>query len=287
MVLNQPKVVLIALCFVALASCNYFKSKEDGKLIASVFDKNLYEKDISELFNTEMSPEDSTAVANAYIDKWIKDNLLLKKAELNLSIEQKDFEKQLENYRNSLITFNYEKRLVEQNLDTLITSQEIQEYYTQNSANFELKNNILKAVFVKVSKEAPKVEKLRKAIQLSKEKDWKELEEYCVQFAEVYSLDTTDWLLFSDFRKLTGLNVEDEEGFIRSNPTKEWSDSTGTYFINVLDHKVKSRISPLEFARDDIRSILLNQRKLKLIAKMKQSIYEEALRKKQFEIYED
>jgi hypothetical protein len=252
-----------------------------------VYDKYLYEKDITELFNSGMSTEDSTNVANAYIDKWIKDNLLLKKAELNLTIEQKDFEKQLENYRNSLITFNYEKRLVEQNLDTLISDQEILEYYKQNSANFELKNNILKAIFVKVSNEAPKVEKLRKAVQLKNEEDWENLEEYCVQFAETYSLDTADWLLFSDFRKLTGYEVQDEEALIRSNPTKEWSDSTGTYFFNIVDHKIKSRISPLEFARDDIRSILLNQRKLKLIAKMKQSIYEEALRKKQFEIYED
>jgi hypothetical protein len=270
-----------------MSSCSYFNSKEDGKLIASVYDKYLYEKDITELFNAEMSAEDSANVANAYIDKWIKDNLLLKKAELNLTIEQKDFEKQLENYRNSLITFNYEKRLVEQNLDTLISDQEILDYYNQNSANFELKNNILKAVFVKVSNEAPKVEKLRKAVQLKNEKDWQELEEYCVQFAETYSIDTADWLLFSEFRKLTGYEVTDEEAFIRSNPTKEWSDSTGTYFLNVLTHKIKSRISPLEFSKDDIRSILLNQRKLKLIAKMKQSIYEEALRKKQFEIYED
>lgn len=268
-----------------LSACSFFTNKEDGKLVATVNDKSLYERDIADLFNTDMSPEDSTDVANAYIDKWVKDNLLLQKAELNLTLDQKDFEKQLENYRNSLIIFNYEKRLVEQNLDTNIEESEVVAYYEQNSSNFELKSNIVKAVYVKITPEAPKVEKLRSALQLRKEEDFSLLEEYCVQFAENYFIDTAEWLPFSELKKMANLTVENETDYIRSNQIKEWSDSTGTYFVHIVDRKVKSDISPIAFAREEIKAILLNKRKLVLIAEMKQNIYEEAVRKKQFEIY--
>ncbi len=268
-----------------LSSCSFFTNKEDGKLVATVNDKSLYERDIADLFNTEMSLEDSADVANAYIDKWVKDNLLLQKAELNLTLDQKDFEKQLENYRNSLIIFNYEKRLVEQNLDTNIGETEIQAYYEENSSNFELKSNIVKGVFVKISTEAPKVGKLRSALQLQKEDDYALLEEYCVQFAENYFIDTAEWLPFNELKKMANLTVENELEYIRGNQVKEWSDSTGSYFVRIVDRKVKSDISPIAFAREEIKAILLNKRKLVLIAKMKQNIYEEAVRKKQFEIY--
>ncbi len=279
------RVIISIFAVLMLSSCSFFANKEDGKLVATVNDKSLYERDIADLFNTDMSPDDSVDVANAYIDKWVKDNLLLQKAELNLTLDQKDFEKQLENYRNSLIIFNYEKRLVEQNLDTNIAETEIEAYYKDNSNNFELKSNIVKAVFVKITPEAPKVEKLRSALQLRKEKDYALLEEYCVQFAENYFIDTAAWLPFSELKKMANLTVENELEYIRGNQIKEWSDSTGSYFVRIVDRKVKSDISPIAFAREEIKSILLNKRKLVLIAKMKQNIYEEAVRKKQFEIY--
>lgn len=279
------KNLFFIVCICGLYACSYFRAKEEGKLVATVNDKALYERDIADLFNTEMSLEDSTEVANAYIDKWVKDNLLLQKAELNLTLDQKDFEKQLENYRNSLIIFNYEKRLVEQNLDTSIQLSEIEEYYQTNSSNFELKNNIVKLVYVKITPEAPKVDVLKQSLLLKKEKDYSTLEEYCVQFAERYFIDTSEWMLFSEFRKLANVSVDDELNYIKSKQVKEWSDSTGTYFVRFIDHKVKSDISPIEFAHDEIKAILLNKRKLVLIAKMKQNIYEEAVRKKQFEVY--
>ena len=68
---------------------------------------------------------------------------------------------------------------------------------------------------------------------------------------------------------LVNVSVDDELNYIKSKQVKEWSDSTGTYFVRFIDHKVKSDISPIEFAKDEIKAILLNKRKLVLIAKMK------------------
>ncbi len=268
-----------------LSSCDFLKSKEDGKVVAKVFDKYLYEKDLIQLFSSDISAEDSATVADAYIDKWIKDNLLLQKAELNMDINKTEFEQQINNYRNSLIIYNYEKSLIEQNFDTNISITDIKEYYNNNSANFVLKNNILKVFFAKVPIEAPKTEELQKYFLLRNDKEFKNAEEYCVQFAQKYSMDTSSWMTFNQLRREIPIAIDDEESFLKNNKSKQWADSSFVYYLSIFDYKVKTRIAPLEFAEEDIKATLLNQKKMKMIANMKQGIYEDALRKKQFEIY--
>lgn len=279
--------IFIAIFFGTLffSSCDYLKSKEDGKVVAKVFDKYLYEKDLIPLFSSDISPEDSATVADAYIDKWIKDNLLLQKAELNLDMDKAEFEQQINNYRNSLIIYNYEKSLIEQNFDTNISAASIKDYYEANSANFVLKNNILKVFYAKIPLEAPKTEEMQKYYLLRNDKEYKNAEEYCVQFAQKYMMDTASWLTFNQLKREIPLVVEDEENFLRNNSSKQWTDTSFVYYLTIFDYKTKSRIAPLEFAQEDIKATLLNQKKMKMIANMKQGIYEEALRKKQFEIY--
>jgi hypothetical protein len=48
-------------------------------------------------------------MANSFIQSWIKQQVVLHKAETNLDEEKKDVEKKLEEYRNSLITYIYER----------------------------------------------------------------------------------------------------------------------------------------------------------------------------------
>src|SRR5690606_6873407 len=99
--------------------------------------------------------EDSLLIANNFIQKWIKENLILQKAELNLKASQKDFQKQLEEYRNALVVYTYEEELINQLLDTNVSAQEIKSYYEQNQHNFDLKNDIVKVRYIKVAKKAP------------------------------------------------------------------------------------------------------------------------------------
>jgi hypothetical protein len=55
----------------------------------------------------------------------------------------------------------------------------------------------------------------------------------------------------------------------------------------VKEVKYKNSVSPLEFEKENIRNILLNQRKLELIQKLEKDIFEEAVSKNQFEILND
>ena len=122
---------------VFLMSCNNlpvnFKKDKNKNAIARVNDKYLYSHDIKDLVPKDATPQDSSMVVKSFIDDWIKQNIVLHQAESNLLEEHKNVERQLQEYRNSLITFAYEQELVRQRLDTTVTEQEIEQYYNDNS----------------------------------------------------------------------------------------------------------------------------------------------------------
>ncbi len=210
--------------------------------------------------------------------------LTLHKAEENLKEEQKNVEKQLKDYRTSLITFIYEKELVNQKLDTVVNPSEIENYYNKNKNNFELKDNIIKVLYVKVNKKAPQLQSIRMLYRSEVKKDKEALENYCHQFAENFYLDDNQWLLFDDLLKEIPIQqTYNKELFLQNNRFIEVSDSTSLYFVNIKGFQIKNSISPLSFEKENIKNIILNKRKLELINRMKEEVYKEALSNKQAE----
>ena len=107
-----------------LVSCTAKSNKNaDHEVIARVNDAYLYLNDIKDIVSQGTSSKDSLDHLIKYIDNWVRESLVIQKAEDNLTKEQKDVEKQLQNYRNSLITYAYEKELIKQKLNTKIENK--------------------------------------------------------------------------------------------------------------------------------------------------------------------
>ena len=62
-------------------------------------------------------------------------------------------------------------------------------------------------------------------------------------------------------------------------------DSVSTYFVEILEHRMSEGISPLTLVEDRVRSIIINQRKLQLIERMRQDLYTYAVDKHEVEVY--
>jgi hypothetical protein len=288
---------LFGLFFVLLfSSCtSFFSGSTDEKPIARVGSAYLFRSDLpSETFaqtginenaGGKVSKGDSIQLVKKYIDNWIHETLLLQHAEKNLSNDQKKFDKMVEDYRKSLITYEYESELVKQKLDTLVSDDEIGKYYEENKANFELKDNIIKVIYVKVRKKAPKVEKVKEWYRSSDIKDRDALTSYCYQYADNFYLDENAWLLFDDVLKEIPIKLYDKEAFLQNNRTIETQDTTFYYFVNIKGFMTKNAASPLSFEKENIRSILVNKRKVALIRKMREDIYQDGIKNKTFEVY--
>jgi hypothetical protein len=273
---------IIFIC-VILLSC---KSKNDLRqgAIARVYESYLYAEDVKNIVPKDVKADDSLALVKKYISGWITETLILHKAEQNLTEEQKNVEKQLKDYRNSLITFAYERALVNQKLDTVVTASEIESYYNGNKNNFELKDNIIKVLYVKVNKKAPNIPKVKLWYRSEVPKDKEALESYCHQYAENFYMDENAWLLFDDLLKEIPIQpTYNKELFLQNNRFIEVSDSTSLYFVNIKGFQIKNSISPLAFEKENIKNIILNKRKLELISKMKEEAFNEAQNNKDVE----
>lgn len=274
--------------FSHLVSCQipFLKKKVETEetLLVKAYGKSLTAEQLRQLIPEGTSMDDSTQMAKSFIDNWIRQQVILNLAEKNLPDRMKQVEKQLEEYRNSLIIYIYESELINQRLDTLVSDAEIEKYYNENPRNFELKDNILKAVYVKVKQEAPKLEKLRTWFRSNNPKDKQLLTDYCLQFATDFRFDEDNWMLFDELLKAVPIKTYDQEHFLRNNRLIEISDSSHFYLIRILDFKIRESLSPLAFEKENVKALILNKRKLELIKQMETDAINKAMARKEIEI---
>jgi hypothetical protein len=277
---------LIFLIFLTACSPRLSQS-EDEEILARVSNKYLYKSDLKGLVPENTGILDSINITHNYINNWVRQELILQKAEANLSDKQKNFERQLNNYRNSLLIYAYESSLIQQNLDTIIHDNDIKDYYENNRSNFELKENIVKVnYFIAYADSLDKLplKMIRSLIKTTKDDDLKLLQEYSEKYALDYFLED-QWIYFSNFLEYIPLETYNQEAFLNNQRYIEFKDSLLSYFVYFKNFKIKESVSPLSLQRDNIRDIILNKRKLKLIETMRQDIFEDAMKNNEFEIY--
>lgn len=280
------KYLLPLLAALLIGACNLFPwAKNNEDVLAKVHNKYLYASEIQGLINPGTPPQDSITLVTNYINKWVREQLLLNQAEKNLSQNQKDFGKQLEDYRNSLIIYEYESNIIRQKLDTIVSMVEIQEYYDQNRANFELKENIVKVNYVQLENDSKDLSDLRKLWQADDETSRLELERYCIQNGLNYSLFNNSWIYFNNLLKEIPIETYNQENFLQYNRNLEVRDSLYLYLVEFKDFKIKESVAPLSMLEDNIRKIIVNRRKLELLQNLQNEIYESAITNNHFEIY--
>lgn len=279
---------VIALVFICLALTVFSSCGSDDaalNAVARVNDQYLSKSELRRAIPFGLSKEDSTQFANEYITQWLKHKVVLKRAENNLLDEQKDVSKQLEDYRASLITFAYEQELVKQKLDTIVADSAIENYYNLHPGNFELRSNIIRLRYIKVPVNTPNVDKAKKWFVSSDDKELEKLEQFANLYAVNYLLDDQNWLLLDDVVKEVPLTESSIGTMSASKKMIEIKDKEYHYLVAVSGFKVKDSQAPLSFERATIKNIILNKRKIRLIEKMQEDAYNDALNEKQIEIY--
>jgi len=269
-----------------LFSCSLFVGEKTEASIARVGEIYLYDSDVEGIVPAETPFEDSVLIVNNYVHGWIKDNLILQKAELNLPDDQKNVEKQLADYRKSLIIYTYEKELIKQRLDTSVSLSEIQAFYDQND-HFELKDDIVKVRYLKVNKKAPQIKRIRKLYTTNKEEEIEGLKELAYQFCEKFHLNEHQWIRFDDIKTEVPIDVAQTNEYLKNVKNVELEDSLSFYFVYFKEYKLINDVSPLSFEAQNIKNIIINKRKLSLINKIRSELYQEAFMSKNIEIYED
>lgn len=268
-------------------SCNLLPRKDSsqGKALARVYEKYLYLNDLKGVVPAGTNANDSIEITNAYINNWVRQELLLKQAEDNLDEANSDFSAQIEQYRNSLVIYAYESELVKQKLDTVVPMSDIEAYYKKNQNNFHLRENIVLASYVVLKKESPLASKVKLLLQSNRAADKEKLQTLCQENGVDYMINDGTWISFADLSRKIPLSVDDQQEFLAKNKYYEVKDSTSMYYVAISEYKGKESISPLNFEIENIRAILLNKRKAELLSQMEDDLISDAVKRSNYEIY--
>ena len=271
-------------------SCDLIQKKTNGNdavsnnfVIAQVGTSVLTKADIEAL---NINPKDSAAIINRFVENWIKKELIIKKANENYNIDLNSIAQKVADYRYELISYEYQKYIVQQKLDTAVSEKEIIDYYEKNKNSFVLRQNILRGRFMKVNKEAQKLRSVKRWIKSDRPTDAQNLKEYAFQFANNYYLEDSTWLKFDELTKNSPFStITNKIQFLRSNQYVEEEDSLYLYLLKINEYKISEEVSPLAFVRDDIKNIIINKRKIALVKELENEIFEEAKQNEDYQIY--
>ncbi|MEH6656579.1 peptidylprolyl isomerase [Leeuwenhoekiella marinoflava] len=285
--LNTLKYLLVALMPVLLVSCDLLGSKAPvGVRVARVGDHYLYKEDIAKLVTSDMNADDSTTLVNSYINRWATQRLLMNNAKRNITLDEQDrLNRLVDQYKLDLYAQAYKDALVARNLDSTITDAEASLFYDENKENFKLNESLLKFRFLEMSDTDYKIDEIKKRFTRFDNKDKRYLDSVSVQFKAQYLNDSTWISLDKVIAKIPPVTIDNSERLLNKTDFLQLRDSLGLYLIAVKDRLNRNDDAPLSYVLPTVKQILLNRRKLELIKQLEKDITKDAIKNKQFELY--
>ncbi len=280
------KTLFIVLSLLFLAGCRNSHKQAKRTPIAEVGKAILYYDEMPKLIQHGINDADSVVLYQNYINKWAKRQLLLQKAEDNLTPALKDeIARQLEDTRMNLVIYQYQRQMILEKLDTVLTDSELENYYAENEKSFLLTSNIVKALFIKLPLETPDLNKIRSLARSNDHNDLQQLESLCYQFADKFDDFNGDWVPMDRLKVELQQNIGNEENFLKRNTFMESSDSSYLYMVSIRDYRLRSSLAPFEYVKDDIKRIIWNTRQFEFIQSLENGIYNDALKENRFKIF--
>ena len=236
------------------------------RVLAEAYGEKLWWSDLRPLVPVDADKEDSAAIVRRYVDNWARDQVMLHMAQENLDLDKLNVEARIKDYRGSLITFAYEQALVEQNLDTVVSQAEVQDYYGKNLSNFQLKDNMVRVRWFKLRDEDTKLMKQVETLWRSpRDEDRSKLEVLLARHGATIVDSHDQWVPFKDLQAQVPLRPDNPTDWLQGRGKVTVRENGSTWFVDILEHRLKDSTAPLETVAPQVRSILINQRKLRLV----------------------
>ena len=283
------KTIIYLLLPVLLCSCNAIQSLvHDDQVVAKVGKNKLYRSELERFIPNMVSGADSARLAEQYINTWAMDLLYLDVAEKELSKGELDVSADLEDFRRSLLKYRYEQRYINDRLDTLVTDEQIRQYYDAHQADFELKRPVLKVRFVDVMKDSPNKDAILRMMSSQEYNDVQRADTLAKSTALRYFDSSDTWMDANELAKSFGLDYTQMLSYLRWDNTIRYepADRADLMVAYVCDIR-NNGPAPLDYCSERIRDILMSARKHNLMNSLERDLLENALESKQFVIYKN
>ena len=273
------------LILILICSCNNWIQVNE-EVVARVNSSYLYKKDIDNAIKLSFSKSDSLLKVNTFIDNWAKEQLLQQQAKIILSENDLiKLENMVKDYRNDLYTNSYRKVVLNKNLDTVISFEEINMFLNKNKEFFRLKGPLFKVRYIHLPPDNVDQNKIKLSFQRFNNEDQIFLDSLSYQYNS-YLLSDSVWINKSNLiSKVQFLNQQNLFRYIKKSKFYKLQDTLGVYLFFIKDFLDKGELAPNEIYTSKIKNIILNKRKQELIKKFEKDILQDAIKSKRFEKY--
>jgi len=216
MKINLLKQVAVLLLLAGFAgACENIENNEGTTPVVRVGEEVLTTNDLKKVLPDDVNDEDSAALADDYVNRWVRNKLFLRQAESNLTEEEKDVSQLLDEYRTSLLVNIYQQKMLEQKYSPLLSNEEIEEYYNEMQDNFTLQENIIRGLILKLPLDAPNISEVRRWCRSADSEDLVQLDRYSAQHARLYHAFLDKWTPFQRINASLPDPVRNEERFLQ------------------------------------------------------------------------
>tara|TARA_B110000444_G_scaffold97301_1_gene92348 strand:+ start:903 stop:1736 length:834 start_codon:yes stop_codon:yes gene_type:complete len=244
-------------------------NNSNSKVLASVYNIDLKESDV--LDKMPVNIEDSAFFTSSYIDKWIRRQILLHHANINIRDKSERIQEAVKRYEESLIINDYQQQLLNQKFDTLVELDEVLNYYEINKKKYSLNKNVFKGRFIIVDKFAPNIKRLYKIFRSNNLEDINELTNYCILYSKEYYLNDSSWIYFDQIKKKLPADIT-SNNYLLNTRFDVFEDEKLLYLLEIRNYKFKGDLSPFEIEKEKIKSLILNRKKIKYLDQLENDL---------------
>lgn len=259
------------------------QENETDPIVAKVYNKTLFVSDLEDMIPEGTVGQDSVMFLRSLVEKWVRESLLMHEAERNIP-KDLNIDELVRDYRASLIRHNYEQFLVEVQLDSIVSNQELSTFYEKNKDQYQLTSPILRSYFIKVPLTAPEIDDLEDWWKSDTEEDYMNMVDYCSKYAEIYMLNDSLWYKLDEISNqlpkgtLTSKNI-------KSGKNINLKDDDYQYFAKVIESVDEKELAPLPYIQSQISKLILHKRKIELIESKKEEMYDRESMRNNVKVY--
>jgi len=259
-----------------LVACNLSPPDETDPILATVHHHDLRMSKASQYITEGSLPKDSLSQLRSYVEHWVRETVLLHEAEQYFPADI-NIDDLVLDYRHSLIISDYEKNLVETQLDTFISTGELQEYYQKNKDQYQLERPIVRAHFVKLDNTTDSLLQFREWWDSSDSLDFQELIAFSNSHADVFMLEDSTWYKVEEIENLMPPGTWRSEN-MRAKTSLRFTDDQYEYYLRISESLLSTEIAPLSYIREQAVRFIMHKRKLDLLEKLKADLYNREMR---------
>ena len=283
--MNFFRFILSGMACCALgASCSRILPDAGREVAAEVHDHYLYEDEIQQMIPAGLPSGDSALLVERYIREWATDLLMYEKAKQNIS-DMAQIDREVEEFRRTLIIHQYQQRLVEQRSVEEPLEDEVRAFYEQNAARMVASENMLKGLFLVVPGDAPRLDEVREWVGKADAESLEHIDKYTLQNAVGYDYFMDHWLPLSSITRKAPFRIKNPAKFLAGPSMVETSDSTHHYFLKISEYCAVGQPEPYDLARERIAKMLSAKKSGELVSEIERELYEDAVASQDLKIY--